>query len=262
MTKRRGKEQKVPEEPEERYFLNPESVSSHLFCSICQDVFNQPYRAPCGHSFCKACITSWLRNSKTCPEDRKSLQLHQMHHDFIVENIIGDQMGAISVAYDATNKRVAATLYMSTGGYNGNVGVILNYAQGIQYTVSGNNCTRTPLGAFVPNCIPSDAKLQRSSYMGPPSNKMMINSYTYMRGPLEVGVTVTANTCVPVGEVVNGQTANEFVIQSVGFSNITPGISKADSFTPPSSCLNSPLVQANLIPMQGRLLRRYLDLLP
>lgn len=53
-----------------------------------------------------------------------------------------------------------------------------------------------------------DAKLQRSSYMGPPSNKMMINSYTYMRGPLEVGVTVTANTCVPVGEVVNGQTAN------------------------------------------------------
>ncbi|CAG2248727.1 unnamed protein product [Mytilus edulis] len=94
MTKRRGKEQKVPEEPEERYFLNPESVSSHLFCSICQDVFNQPYRAPCGHSFCKACITSWLRNSKTCPEDRKSLQLHQMHHDFIVENIIGDQMVA------------------------------------------------------------------------------------------------------------------------------------------------------------------------
>ncbi|XP_063446987.1 E3 ubiquitin-protein ligase LNX-like [Mytilus trossulus] len=77
-----------------RYFLNPESVSSHLFCSICQDVFNQPYRAPCGHSFCKACITAWLRNSKTCPEDRKSLQLHQMHHDFIVENIIGDQMVA------------------------------------------------------------------------------------------------------------------------------------------------------------------------
>ncbi|XP_063447581.1 uncharacterized protein LOC134727130 [Mytilus trossulus] len=183
----------------------------------------------------------------------------------VSQNDTADPMivtGAISVAYDATNKRIAAMLYMSTGGYNGNVGVILNYAQGIQYTVSGNNCTRTPLGAFVPNCIPSDAKLQRSSYMGPPSNKMMINSYTYMRGPLEVGVTVTANTCVPVGELINGQTPNEFVIQSVGFSNITPGISKADSFTPPSSCLNSPLVQANLIPMQGRLLRRYLDLLP
>ncbi|CAG2248728.1 unnamed protein product [Mytilus edulis] len=159
----------------------------------------------------------------------------------VSQNDTADPMivtGAISVAYDATNKRIAATLYMSTGGYNGNVGVILNYAQA------------------------SDAKLQRSSYMGPPSNKMMINSYTYMRGPLEVGVTVTANTCVPVGEVINGQTANEFVVQSVGFSNITPGISKADSFTPPSSCLNSPLVQANLIPMQGRLLRRYLDLLP
>lgn len=36
-----------------RYFLNPESVSIHLFCSICQEVFNNPQRAPCGHSFCK-----------------------------------------------------------------------------------------------------------------------------------------------------------------------------------------------------------------
>ena len=96
MSKRRRKHEEkiVTEDPEERYFLNPESFSSHLFFSICQDVFNEPYRAPCGHSFCKMCITSWLRNSKTCPEDRKNLQINQMHHDFIVENIIGDQMVA------------------------------------------------------------------------------------------------------------------------------------------------------------------------
>ena len=36
-----------------RYFLNPDAVSVHLYCSICQEVFDCPQRAPCGHSFCK-----------------------------------------------------------------------------------------------------------------------------------------------------------------------------------------------------------------
>ncbi|XP_064595121.1 RING finger protein 151-like isoform X2 [Liolophura sinensis] len=79
---------------EERYFLNPESVSCHLYCSICQEVFVDPQRAPCGHSFCKKCITPWLKQSRTCPEDRKPLHHGQLHHDFILENIIGDQMVA------------------------------------------------------------------------------------------------------------------------------------------------------------------------
>ncbi|WAQ96940.1 PZR3B-like protein [Mya arenaria] len=82
------------EEEEERYFLNPGSVSHHLYCSICQDVFNDPQRAPCGHSFCRKCITPWLKSNKTCPEDRKPVHLQQIHHDFILENIIGDQMVA------------------------------------------------------------------------------------------------------------------------------------------------------------------------
>ncbi|XP_057311630.1 RING finger protein 151-like [Hydractinia symbiolongicarpus] len=76
----------------QRYFLNPDAVSKHLYCSICQDVFNEPQRAPCGHSFCKLCIQQWLRQSKTCPEDRKPLTTKQLHYDFILANIIGDQM--------------------------------------------------------------------------------------------------------------------------------------------------------------------------
>ncbi|XP_061180921.1 RING finger protein 151-like [Saccostrea echinata] len=79
---------------EVRYFLNPESVSVHLFCSICQDVFQDPQRAPCGHSFCRKCILPWLRQSQSCPEDRKPVKEKQLHHDFILENIIGDQMVA------------------------------------------------------------------------------------------------------------------------------------------------------------------------
>ncbi|XP_066927877.1 uncharacterized protein [Clytia hemisphaerica] len=79
---------------EQRYFLNPESVSKHLFCSICQDVYNEPQRAPCGHSFCKECIFRWLSQSKTCPEDRRTVTKKDLHYDFILANIIGDQMVA------------------------------------------------------------------------------------------------------------------------------------------------------------------------
>ncbi|XP_004210207.2 E3 ubiquitin-protein ligase LNX isoform X1 [Hydra vulgaris] len=79
---------------EARHFLNPESVSVHLYCSVCQDVFREPFRAPCGHSFCKECINSWLSQSQTCPEDRKPINQKQLHYDFILANIIGDQMVA------------------------------------------------------------------------------------------------------------------------------------------------------------------------
>ncbi|XP_006814746.1 E3 ubiquitin-protein ligase LNX-like [Saccoglossus kowalevskii] len=90
------KRQRVEEEEveEERYFLNPTAVSRHLYCSICQEVFIEPQRAPCGHSYCKKCILPWLHKSKTCPDDRKPVQIHQLHFDFILANIIGDQMVA------------------------------------------------------------------------------------------------------------------------------------------------------------------------
>ncbi|XP_072044212.1 TNF receptor-associated factor 6-like [Amphiura filiformis] len=96
MPKRRRtqKHEKEVVEDNERYFLNPESVSVHLFCSICQEVFREPQRAPCGHSYCKNCIYQWLKQSKTCPEDRRPIQKHDLHYDFILANIIGDQMVA------------------------------------------------------------------------------------------------------------------------------------------------------------------------
>ncbi|XP_071962996.1 E3 ubiquitin-protein ligase PDZRN3-B-like [Antedon mediterranea] len=92
--KRKREDDHQHEDEEERYFLNPEAVSRHLFCSICQEVFIKPQRAPCGHSYCKKCITAWLKHKKTCPEDRMPLQVAQLHNDFILTNIIGDHMVA------------------------------------------------------------------------------------------------------------------------------------------------------------------------
>ncbi|XP_067110302.1 E3 ubiquitin-protein ligase TRIM39-like [Osmerus mordax] len=47
------------------------SCSSLLYedqfqCSICLDVFTDPVSIPCGHNFCKACITKYWDNSDLC----------------------------------------------------------------------------------------------------------------------------------------------------------------------------------------------------
>nr|AAW26793.1 SJCHGC05966 protein [Schistosoma japonicum] len=91
---KRTSDKKADLVPEERTFVNPSALSPHLFCPICQEAFCDPQRAPCGHSFCKNCIELWIRNTPNCPVDRKPIPKGSMHHDFIVENIIGDYMVA------------------------------------------------------------------------------------------------------------------------------------------------------------------------
>ena len=36
----------------QRQFVRSDAISRHLYCAVCQDVFRNPMRAPCGHSFC------------------------------------------------------------------------------------------------------------------------------------------------------------------------------------------------------------------
>ncbi|XP_075319434.1 E3 ubiquitin-protein ligase TRIM21-like isoform X1 [Odontesthes bonariensis] len=37
-------------------------TQDHFLCSICLDVFTEPVSTPCGHNFCKSCITEPLNN--------------------------------------------------------------------------------------------------------------------------------------------------------------------------------------------------------
>lgn len=48
-------------EQEERKFARPDKISPHLFCVICSEVFKNPYRAPCGHSYCFS-VTLFISN--------------------------------------------------------------------------------------------------------------------------------------------------------------------------------------------------------
>jgi E3 ubiquitin-protein ligase NRDP1 len=48
-------------------------VNEGLLCSICRDVLEEPLLAPCEHTFCSACIHTWLTHYNSCPEDRQRL---------------------------------------------------------------------------------------------------------------------------------------------------------------------------------------------
>uniref|UniRef100_UPI0037E7D115 E3 ubiquitin-protein ligase TRIM39-like n=1 Tax=Semicossyphus pulcher TaxID=241346 RepID=UPI0037E7D115 len=53
------------------------SVSEeHFLCSICLDVFNEPVSTPCGHNYCKGCITDYwaTSDSNQCPLCKEGFQ--------------------------------------------------------------------------------------------------------------------------------------------------------------------------------------------
>lgn len=49
------------------------SSEEQLLCSICLDVFKEPVTTPCGHNYCKSCITDYWDSSKPtrCPLCKK-----------------------------------------------------------------------------------------------------------------------------------------------------------------------------------------------
>lgn len=58
-----------------------------LICSICYNVFLDPVQTdndnedPCGHVFCRSCITQWLQTNSECPNCRSPLTIDQLRID-------------------------------------------------------------------------------------------------------------------------------------------------------------------------------------
>ena len=69
--------------------IEQDTVHSHLKCSICMDVLENPLQAPCQHTFCKQCISQWLnRGNNTCPEDRQRLSLSELKPPRIIQDLL------------------------------------------------------------------------------------------------------------------------------------------------------------------------------
>ncbi|XP_036447388.1 E3 ubiquitin-protein ligase TRIM47-like isoform X2 [Colossoma macropomum] len=51
-----------------------------LDCAICQSLLNEPVSTPCGHNFCNSCISTYLRQSRSCPTCRSIIS-----HDVLLK---------------------------------------------------------------------------------------------------------------------------------------------------------------------------------
>ena len=77
---------------DQRYFVEKEKIEKFLTCSICQEIFDDPYRITCGHTFCKNCLNQWEKQSRNglCPLCRKKYNKRFSGKDLIAQSMINE----------------------------------------------------------------------------------------------------------------------------------------------------------------------------
>lgn len=73
-----------------RNFINSEEISLNLQCSICNEIFNNPMRLDCGHTYCYDCIKNWISKKNQCPNCRQKIVESLISRDLLAYNIIND----------------------------------------------------------------------------------------------------------------------------------------------------------------------------
>lgn len=75
---------------EQIHFVEKEKISDYLTCQICLDIFEDPHRLTCGHTFCLKCINKWRKNEMNCPSCRVFYNHDYTGKDLIAQAIIND----------------------------------------------------------------------------------------------------------------------------------------------------------------------------
>lgn len=50
------------------------AMQEEFLCVICQELFVKAHSLSCSHSYCKQCITDWMKKNKFCPMCRKTIE--------------------------------------------------------------------------------------------------------------------------------------------------------------------------------------------
>ena len=91
MTKIEPKKDEVEITKEQRDFVEREKIEKYLTCPICTEIFDNPIRITCGHTFCDDCLSEWGKKSNNfCPLCRKKFLTEYSGKDLIAQSIIND----------------------------------------------------------------------------------------------------------------------------------------------------------------------------
>ena len=64
-----------------------EGMASNLICSICTEIFHDPYNvSPCNHVFCGGCLSQWIKQQDHCPTCRERFTTISFHH--MISNMV------------------------------------------------------------------------------------------------------------------------------------------------------------------------------
>ena len=73
---RKGKEQQQGPSPDSSLLRRlQETVRNELDCQVCYSLILDPLTTPCGHTFCRKCVTMVLNHSDLCPVCRRKLNM-------------------------------------------------------------------------------------------------------------------------------------------------------------------------------------------
>ncbi|NXO71090.1 TRI35 protein, partial [Phainopepla nitens] len=65
------------------------SVKEELLCPICYDPFREAVTLPCGHNFCKGCVSkSWENRRHACPMCKESSSLEDLRVNHTLNNLV------------------------------------------------------------------------------------------------------------------------------------------------------------------------------
>jgi hypothetical protein len=83
----------------DRYeYINEESISERLKCTICSNPFIDPVKTKCipkEHTFCHHCIKEWLQRNSSCPSCRQNMKIQDLTP--ITEGILLDMLNELPV---------------------------------------------------------------------------------------------------------------------------------------------------------------------
>ena len=78
---------------DQRKFVEPTAISKHLSCPICREIFDDPIRITCGHTFCHECLDKYEDDAgyiPPCPICRTNYIQIYSGKDLIAQSIIND----------------------------------------------------------------------------------------------------------------------------------------------------------------------------
>ncbi|KAG7246676.1 hypothetical protein CRUP_021874 [Coryphaenoides rupestris] len=73
-------------------YLYKEEVDDDLMCHICLQPLIRPLDTPCGHTYCQACLTSFLLESDFCPVCRTPLMLQRCRKPSLLVHKLLDKL--------------------------------------------------------------------------------------------------------------------------------------------------------------------------